>query len=40
MSLELFVAISLVVFWASLPVSLAIAVKLFDDEAMSEPHQH
>lgn len=38
MSLEVFVAICLVAFWAMLPISLAIAVKDFDDAAMSEDH--
>ncbi|EQC43920.1 hypothetical protein M900_1495 [Bacteriovorax sp. Seq25_V] len=38
MSMEVFVALCLVAFWASLPASLAIAVKQFDDAAMDEDH--
>lgn len=39
MSLEVFVALCLVVFWASLPISLAIACKDFDD-AILHDDQH
>lgn len=37
MNFEIFVAICLVVCWASLPLSLVLAVKTFDDE-MVAPH--
>ncbi len=38
MSFEVFVTIVLVAVWASLPVSLIIATRSFDDEIADEPH--
>ncbi|AYF45076.1 hypothetical protein BALOs_2077 [Halobacteriovorax sp. BALOs_7] len=38
MSLEVFVALCLVGFWALLPASLAIACKDFDDAMMDDHH--
>jgi hypothetical protein len=38
MSMQVFVAICLVGFWALLPASLAIAVKQFDDAMMDDDH--
>ena len=40
MSFQVFIAITLVGIWALLPLSLVIALKDFDDEAMSDPHEH
>lgn len=40
MSFEVFVAISLIGIWGLLPLSLVIAMKSFDDEALSDPHHH
>jgi len=36
--MEVFVALSLVAFWAMLPASLALAVKYFDDAIIDEDH--
>jgi hypothetical protein len=40
MSESLFVAIVLVVVWASLPVSLIIALDVFDRDVVKEGEQH
>ncbi len=40
MSFSVFVALCLIGTWALLPLSLVIAMTDFDDEAMSEPHDH
>ena len=38
MSMEVFVILNLIVFWAMLPISLAFAVKDFDDVIIDEDH--
>ncbi len=40
MNFEFFVAVSLVGMWALLPISLIIAVKSFDDEAIGGGEHH
>ena len=40
MSFGFFVALILVGTWALLPLSMVIAMTSFDDEAMSDPHDH
>jgi len=40
MSFEVFVTIVLVVIWASLPVSLIIATRDFDDAIAEDDHHH
>lgn len=40
MSFEVFVTIVLVVIWASLPVSLIIATRDFDDALADDDHHH
>ncbi|MDC1174790.1 hypothetical protein OAT67_05325 [Bacteriovoracaceae bacterium] len=40
MSFSVFVGLCLIGTWALLPISLIIAMTSFDDEALSEPHDH
>lgn len=40
MSFELFIAICLVVFWASLPAATAIAMTKFDDDLLHHHDDH
>ena len=40
MSFELFVVLSLVIVWGSLPLCLVISTKAFDDEIGEDGHPH